>query len=276
MITAGSALNVRAQGATDIWLFELTNAAVSPVARVTDRNGYDNQPSFTDDGKRMLFTSDRTGKADTHVYDLQSGKVSRVTYSNADKYSPTIIPGSDDRHLAVVHSDSLVMQGLWRYDLDESTSPQAIADIDSVAYFAWMDPSRVLLWRLSTPPTVVVLDVESNSRYVVARDSAFSFKAYPAGNATLFLARWSGRHGEIRSFDHASLEASAIAPILEAGRDFAVTPDGRLLMMKGGALFSFRPGVDSSWTLIGELGISNGTRIAVSPDGSLIAVVGRH
>lgn len=269
-------MGARAQGATDIWLFALSDSEVSMVARVTDRDGYDNQPSFSKDGRRLLFTSDRTGKADTHVYDLLTGTVTRVTHSVADKYSPTVIPGTGDRQFAVVHSDSVTMQGLWRYDIDGASPPRPIGSIDSVAYFAWMDASRVLLWRLSTPPTVLVLNAESDEKHIVAQDSAFSFKPHPSGNATSYLARWSGRHAEIRNTDNRSLETTVVAPILGDGRDFAWTPDGRLLMMDDSSLYAFHPGESPAWTLLADLGVAGGTRIAVSPDGTLIAVVGRH
>jgi Tol biopolymer transport system component len=40
----------------------------------TNRPGYDNQPSFTPDGRAILFTSIRDGKqADTYRYTLKTG-----------------------------------------------------------------------------------------------------------------------------------------------------------------------------------------------------------
>ncbi len=55
-VTAPAALGAQ----TDIYLFDIRNE-YRFVAQVTDRGGYDSQPSFTTDSKAVLFTSDRAG-----------------------------------------------------------------------------------------------------------------------------------------------------------------------------------------------------------------------
>jgi Tol biopolymer transport system component len=242
--------------------------------RITDRDGYDNQPMFTGDGKQILFTSDRAGRANTYLYDLDSGSISQLTFTDADKYSPTIVPGSDGKQFSVVHSDSNIVQGLWKYSIDGSIDPAPITNVDNVAYYTWVRENQVLFWRLSTPSTLQLLNVDDSETTVVMEDSAFSFKPHPSEFASTYLAKWDGRHSDIRNFDWETGESTTIASTLSDGRDFAWTPDGRLLMMSGSELHSIRPGQEDSWSFVADLNISNGSRISVSPDGSLLAIVG--
>ena len=264
---------------TDIWLFERGSTDVRLITRVTNRDGYDNQPMFTEDGSGILFVSSREGAAHTHLYDVKSGNISQLTFTDADKYSPTPIPGTRGRHFSVVHTDTNVTQGLWRYSIDGSSAPGPVADVDMVAYYTWAGPERVLFWRLASPParpTVQLLDIRSGVSTVVAEDSAYSFKAAPSGDASTYLARWAGRHAEIRAYDWASGTSRALAPALAGGNDYTWTPDGHLLMMDGGRLYTFEPGVNAEWKFVADLGIRNGSRLAVSPDGARLAVVGAH
>jgi len=261
---------------SDIWLFDLSGAEVNLRARITDREGYDNQPAFTEDGNQVIFSSDRTGQINTFSFDVDSGDIRQITFTDADKYSPTPIPGTGGIQISVVHSDSIVTQGLWRYSLDGKTEPSPITDVDNVAYFTWIGTDRVLFWRLSTPTSLQLLDTKSSTSAVIVEGSVFSLKRIPSQDASAYLASLSDNHAEIRHFDWETGQSMVLTPALENGRDFAVTPDGRLLMMSGSDLHSFEPGTSQDWDLVTNLGIGNSSRIAVSPDGLLLAVVGTH
>src|SRR5262245_39623192 len=83
--------------ATDIYLLELRATGARPAAsglvRVTDWKGYDNQPSFTPDGRALLYTSIREdGQADIHRYDLAAKTSARLTTTAEAEYSPTVTP----------------------------------------------------------------------------------------------------------------------------------------------------------------------------------------
>src|SRR5690242_2776871 len=71
---------------TDIFLAPLsvagTKVTVGATANITARAGYDNQPSFTPDGRTILFTSVRAdGQSDIYRYDLGSKRTSQVTHT---------------------------------------------------------------------------------------------------------------------------------------------------------------------------------------------------
>ena len=56
---------------TDIWLARLSDTGIEQPINITNRPGYDNQPSFTPDGKGLLFT--RSTGAHTDIYAPDNG-----------------------------------------------------------------------------------------------------------------------------------------------------------------------------------------------------------
>ncbi|NIQ58624.1 MAG: hypothetical protein GWN71_36280, partial [Gammaproteobacteria bacterium] len=79
-----------------LYLLELApDGASHTVRRLTDRDGYDNQPSFTPAGDAILYTSIRNGQADTYRIGLAGGEPTRVTHTPESEYSPT--PTHGDR-----------------------------------------------------------------------------------------------------------------------------------------------------------------------------------
>ena len=53
------------------------------LERVTAGPARDIYPTWSPDGQRLAFASDRSGSWDVHVVDLASGEVTRLTHSPA-------------------------------------------------------------------------------------------------------------------------------------------------------------------------------------------------
>src|SRR5580765_3976308 len=64
---------------------------VGAPTNITHNPGYDNQPSFTPDGRSVLFTSIRGGaQTDIYRYDIAAATLARVTDTPEGEYSPTV------------------------------------------------------------------------------------------------------------------------------------------------------------------------------------------
>ena len=64
-----------AQEGTEIYLFDLQEQdgqiTISNPLNISNKEGYDNQPSFTEDGTALLFSSFRDGQADISKYFIE-------------------------------------------------------------------------------------------------------------------------------------------------------------------------------------------------------------
>ncbi len=263
--------------ATDIYVAEMTLAngviTLGPWFNVTDRDGYDNQPSFEAGGRSFLYTSMRDGQTDTYRYDLTTDRSERVTHTAESEYSPTVMPGANRFSVVRVEADST--QRLWSFSGDGSDPRLLLPDIAPVGYHAWVDADRVALFVLGSPPTLHLARLGPGSGQPRAENIGRSLHAVPGRHAVSFLSK--GDEWWIQVLDLETDRVETIARALEESEDYAWTPNGLLLMARGSALYSLDPEAGGDWSLLAELedaGIRGVTRIAVSPDGRHVALVG--
>jgi dipeptidyl aminopeptidase/acylaminoacyl peptidase len=273
---------------TEIFLAPLSTAngklAVGGAVNITNSPGYDNQPSFTPDGQAILFTSVRGGGSlpDIYRYDIRSRQTSRITATPEGEYSPTVTP--DGRHISVVRVEADGTQRLWRFTLDGQQPEIVLADVKPVGYHAWVDDHTLALFVLGQPATLQLADTRTGAADVIVRNVGRSLQRVPGRRTISFVERQVPAEGSgppvllIRELDpvtrHVAPLVRAVTGATEA--DCAWTPDGMLLMAQGGALYGWRRG-DADWTRevdLDALGLRGVTRLAVSPKGDRIALVG--
>src|SRR5258706_10317133 len=154
------AASARAQSApeSDLYLAPLSMENGRPVIgtplNVTNRPGYDNQPSFTPDSRAILFTSTHEdGQSDIYRYDVASKQITRVTKTPESEYSATVMPGGARFSVIRVEKDST--QRLWSFALDGVDPKVVIETLKPVGYHAWIDASNLALFVLGRPNALV-------------------------------------------------------------------------------------------------------------------------
>jgi dipeptidyl aminopeptidase/acylaminoacyl peptidase len=273
---AGSAF---AQPGTDIYIGSLTisdgRAWIGPLRNITDRPGYDNQPSFAPDGQSVFYTSIREdGQADIYRYDLAGGRTARLTHTAESEYSPSVMPGGSSFSVVRVEADSA--QRFWRFDLDGGSPVVLLEDVKPVGYYGWYDANTVALFVLGSPPTLQVADVSTGTAEIRAEGIGRSLHRVPSSRSLSFVHKQSENEWWIALIDP---ESGAIEPLVRTpsgSEDFAWTPDGAILMGRDSKLFEWRPGSED-WQEVADLvsaGVVGITRIAVSPAGDRVAIVG--
>jgi dipeptidyl aminopeptidase/acylaminoacyl peptidase len=260
---------------TDIFVMPLTRSGASlspgPAVNITPRPGYDNQPFFAPDGKSIYYTSQREGQTDIYRYDLTAGTTGQVTRTPQNEYSPTVMP--DGRRFSVIR-DSL--QFLWAFSLDGTPEPKPLLDsIRPVGYHAWLNADTVFVFVLGTPATLRRAELAGGTAAVVASDIGRALLKVPGRRAVSYAQR-----------DSAGFQVRVIDPVtglgetlirLPAGNEFFVwTPDGALLSASGNQLLRWRPG-ERHWSEVArfsEPGLQQISRLAISPSGDRLALVG--
>jgi WD40 repeat protein len=280
-LTLPFASTALAQADTDIYLASLSQKRgefnLEHVRNINDREGYDNQPSFTPDGRSIIYTSNRDGQTDIFRYYLRTNATRQVTQTNPEsEYSPTVTPAGDAFSVIRVERDST--QRLWQFNMDGTTPRLVLTDIEAVGYHAWGDDHTLGLFVLpdsSTPlPTLQVADTRSGSAVIVAYNIGRSVHKIPARNAISFTQRTPALW--LKEID---LDTHAVRPLvqlMEGNEFYAWLPDGSVLMGQGSKLFRWNGEKDSDWEEVADLAsekIDGISRLAVSPEGDWLAIV---
>jgi len=245
------------------------------AVNVTQRDGYDNQPSFTTDGSAILYTSIREdGQADTYRYDRATGSIRQITHTAESEYSPTVMPG--DERFAVVRVEMDSTQRLWAFRLDGSDPQLLLPNVAPVGYQAWGDADHVALYVLGDPATLQLADVSTGAVRTIATDVGRSLHRIPGRHAVSFVQRMSDDEAWIESYDLDTGAVERLDRTVGNGEDYAWNADAQLLMADDSVLYG--AGCDGSvtWeklTDFSDYGISRITRLAVSPDGRWLAMV---
>lgn len=152
---------------TDVWLFKLSKKdglySCASGLNITNRPGYDNQPSFSSDGKSILYVKiDSTKQADIYRYDIAKKTHVNLTKSEVSEYSPSYLPDNNGFSCVVVEKDS--SQRIWQYNLDGTFSKILFPEIDSVGYHTWLNADSLLYYKLTEPHSLraVNKDLQDN------------------------------------------------------------------------------------------------------------------
>jgi hypothetical protein len=267
--------------ATDIYLADLHvdrgRVSVGVPVNVTARPGYDNQPFFLPDGGAFLYTSVREdSQADIYRYDIARKTSIRLTRTRESEYSPTPLPDGTGFSVVRVEADST--QRLWAFDFDGSRPRLVLDSIKPVGYHAWADAHTLALFVLGSPPTLQIADASSpNARgEVVARDIGRSLQRIRGRASVSFVQRDSVAGPWLDELDTRTRRVTKLVKP-PAGADFFVwTPWGIVLTANGTKLFQWDPRRGGAWEEVADLaaaGLTNLTRLAVSPKGDRLAIV---
>jgi hypothetical protein len=277
LLALAGSLPAQARGSTDIYLAPLSmqsgKLVIGTPVNVTSRPGYDNQPSFTPDSRSILFTrADDNAQSDIYRIDVATHAVSRVTNTPESEYSATVMPGGKRFSVIRVERDSA--QRLWSFALDGTDPKLVIETLKPVGYHAWLDANTVVSFVLGSPNALAHTDVRTGKSDTLARrigrslarlpdGSGFSFVRQADSTATLVSATWPGFvTQDLVALPRGTQDIAWVSPTtVIAGSRSQI-----LAWMKGSAGWSPVADLDSA-------GLTDITRLAVSPDGRWLAIV---
>ncbi|HEX7121457.1 MAG TPA: hypothetical protein VF178_03730 [Gemmatimonadaceae bacterium] len=263
---------------TDIFLVPLGDGGRSVAGsprNLTAREGYDNQPFWTTDGRALWFSSVREGEqSDIYRLEIASGAVTRVTTTSPEsEYSPTLMPGGDALSVVRVERDST--QRLWRVPLGGGASTLVLEQVRPVGYHAWIDSSTVVLFVLGSPNTLQLANVRTGRVDTVTTGVGRSLHRVPGARRASFVKVVSREESWIMTLDPDTRATERVVRLPAGVQDYAWLPDGSVLIGEGSVLKRYDPRAGGTWTAVGELpGVTSITRLAVSPRGDAVAVVG--
>lgn len=271
---------------TDIYLVPLRAVNGAPILgapfNITNRPGYDNQPSFTPDSKAILFTSVRAdAQADIYRYDLASKTTTRITSTPESEYSATVF-GDGTRFSAIrVEADST--QRLWTFRLDGSDPRVLFPAIKPVGYHAWVDSTTVAMFLLGRPNALVLADTRAGAADTVARDVGRSLQPLANWGGFSYVQRmidssWTLMAVDVRGSGHDRRTVAMPLVRMPPESDYVVWLETAVAITAAGSKLLLWRASDPSgkWQPIAELsefGLHHVSRLALSPDHRWLAIV---
>ncbi len=261
---------------TDIYVVSVTsNNGVldfGTPTNATDRDGYDNQPSFVPDGGAILYTSNRGDQTEICEYNISTGAIRIVAATHPEsEYSPTVTPAGRTYSVIRVEADST--QRLWQFDLDGTNPTIVLENIMPVGYHAWGDDHTLGIFVLGSPATFQIADTRTGEGEVIASSVGRSIHKIPGRHAISFTHRtpelW------IKEIDLDSKEVTPIVELLES-EFYAWMPDGTILTGSDSKLLRWSANDEAGWQEVADFasyGINGISRLAVSPAGNMLAIV---
>lgn len=263
---------------TDVLIADVTWEGTAPAigapTNLTQRVDYDNQPHFVPDGSGLWYTANdpQNGQSDIWRYDFGPQMVTRVTASAPEsEYSATPLPDGSGISVIRVEADSL--QRLWRFDNDGTNGSVLLPDLAPVGYHKWVDEYTLVMFVLGQPATLQQGDIRTGRTQVIAENIGRSIHKIPGSSAISFVQRHEDGTSTIMRLVGDGSAPTQIIDAIDGGDFHAWAPNGTLLMASGSVLFARADGAE--WLPVADFSDLNLSisRLAVSPDGSQIAMV---
>ena len=250
---------------------------VGAPVNITMRDGYDNQPMFSPDGKHVYFTSVRAdSQADIYRYDVATKATTRVTMTAPEsEYSATVMP--DGKGVSVIRVEKDSAQRLWRVPIGGGDSRVIYRDIKPVGYHTWLDQHHAALFVLGSPNALVLADTRTGKGDTLARDIGRSLVTLPHGGGFSYFSRrgqdWMLT--EVRTTRAGRVGYITPLIMVPRGMDYIAWIGGSAIGGTGSKLMIWTPGTPQ-WREVADLstaGVTRISRIVVSRDLKRLALV---
>ena len=260
-----------AQGETEVYLLDLTKDVDSPI-NISHNPGYDNQPSFWDND-HLLYTRTRAGQTDIVRYNLNSKKTEWLCDTpQGSEYSPLRIPESEA--FSAIRLDTTGLQRLYRYTADGKN--ELLFSPLKIGYQRWVSATTLLCTVLVEDHMNLMLVQSDSTTKLIAEKVGRSLHRIPKRAQFSFILQKEGK-SILSSFDPTTQDIEPLLTLPERVQDVAWLASGILIFAQGNTLFQWDPNTSSGVQVWKKLrGINNISRLALRPNGKLLALVGNE
>jgi TolB protein len=247
--------------------------------KLTGDRGINSQPSFTPDGKSILFVSRRdsaNGQGDVYRIDLATGAETQITHTPEMENSPTVTP--DGRLMVIRWTPATLFKewGPWIYDMKGQPIKGVLPGPDTVGYYVRVDSVTFAMMRPKTHNAVALFDTRKGTMTDYDGPSAnLPPQRIPGQRAISYTRPDSVGGNRIRRLDLVTHDTTEIAPTVPGKTVHAWTPRGTILMGKDNAIFALTPPA-KTWTQVATFTdpeLQSINTYVVSPKGDKLIII---
>ncbi|WP_185969341.1 PD40 domain-containing protein [Aliiglaciecola sp. M165] len=267
---------------SDIFVFDLDtddkSMSLANLRNITNRKGYDNQPYFTKNSDTLIYSRGDDYQTDVYEYSFSSKRSTQLTDSPATEFSPT--PSPDNTSVTFVSDRN---GGIWTGERKSLNQPRWLLkqhnNQEPVGYFAWDHDSANLLYWSRYGFSIALTNVDTGAyRFISGNTPPSTPHVIPSTNKFSFVHRQTNGQVWIKELDPKTLSIRPLVPVMGSNHNYTWTPTGEILMIQQNVLYRVNPSSDETWAKVADLAefqLTNANRLAVSPDGKMLAVVGK-
>ncbi len=255
--------------------------SVGSFKNITNREGYNNQPSFSPDGKYLLYTSGKTIdtliQTDIVRFDLLTNTEKVLSKDPKNEYSPQVTP--DGKNYSVVYGPDQIIQS---FSLEDGSFTEfVIGDLALIGYYCWYDSTTLFTFYFSenlAPSLALWYKGIRLPDRIITTPIGRSLHKMPHKDGVSYIEKLNNEEWYVAGISDPWTTNNLVRlkklPI--QSEDIAWAPDGTLFTTHQSKILKWKEGVDEDWVPVADLINTSKqlTRIAISPDGKKIVVVG--
>lgn len=268
-----------AQSNTEVFVMDLEFSEngfnVENFKNISNNPGYDSQPFFIDN-EQIAYAKTYDNQTDIAEFHLKNESQINLSETKiGGEYSPQKIPNSNN--YAAVRLDTTGLQRLYKYDSNTKQSSLLVENLQ-VAYYSFYDENRLLSSVLSGANLDLVysdLSKKSNDTLLVKVGRSIH-KVPNTINTMSYTSVNDEGNMDVYQLDITTLESFFVDQLPVGIEDHIWLDESTLLIGSLDKLFLLDLFGNGDWKLVADLSkynIKDITRLAVSPDGSKLAMV---
>ena len=276
-----SGLQAQTPNPVNLWLVELkwagTRLTTGTPIKLTNDNGNNSQPSFSPDGRAIVFSATRdtgaTARSDIFRIDLATRSETRVTHTPENENSPTV--NERGEYIAVRWQPATLFKefGPWIYNADGTPKQGVLPGPDTTGYYSVLSNGEYALTRPKSKSFTIGL-FDANTGRIVDVDSgvpALPAQRVPGRQALTYVQIDSAnaRH-VLRQLDLTSRKITTLGPTLVGRTTHAWVPGHETILMAKGNVLYARTTSDPVWryvTTFNDPDLRAASAYVVSPQG---------
>ena len=259
---------------TNVWLFPVSKNKsgaylIGEPSSVSHNKGYNNQPSFSSDGKLLYYSGQNGTQTDIFVFDIKKKRSMPITSTGTSEYTPRVYPGGHLLSAVVVEKDSA--QRLHVLNLPAGTFSKKL-DTDSIGYYTFLNTDTLVFYKLTDPHSLRWRTVTNGTENVLARNPVRTFWA--VNRHSIIFGVTDSNRVDYLLYDFSLMKGKRFATHSPGSEDIWWHDELGLLIASGKSILRYDP-ANAAWNTLfdlGRFGITRITRFVFDPSGKFLAI----